>query len=102
MDIRCRHCGEPIDTHEFHVENPEQNGTWEQWTALFREYGCSVLDAMWSGEPGAHKGKFSKCGSDPILTEQGMEVVEVATELCGDDVDGIASMIDDMLFVHGD
>jgi len=90
MDIRCKFCGEPIDTDEFHGA---ERGTWQEWTAAFRQFGCKAVDAMFDGEEPA--AVTQRCSEEPILNDEAMMAVEVFTDLLGDDVDGLASTLED-------
>ncbi|MCY3933507.1 MAG: hypothetical protein OXH70_17495 [Acidobacteria bacterium] len=36
MDVPCPHCGEPIDTYEFH----EEEGGYMHNSARFQKFGC--------------------------------------------------------------
>ena len=80
MDIYCPKCGEPWDTDTFHDIAQEQDITFDEAIALFRKNGCSATG-------------WSKCN----LTKRTIrgEAFTALSELLGDDIDGIASMLED-------
>lgn len=41
MDVHCRHCGEPIDTDEFHDAGFP---SYEDAAAAFAKFGCGFWD----------------------------------------------------------
>ena len=94
MDIRCRFCGEPIDTDEFH------NGTdsWSELIALFKKYGCPVADRVVEGMSADEVTLevTKRCGHKPCVSEQQLDAINVLTMLNGDDIDGLAANLDDM------
>ena len=93
MDIRCRFCGEPIDTDEFH------NGTdsWSELTSLFRKYGCPVADRALEGMSAdeVRLEVTTPCNRRPCVSEDQLQAIQVLTDLNGDDIDGLAANLDD-------
>ena len=94
MDIRCRHCGEPIDTDEFH------NGTdsYRELTSLFRKFGCPVADLAVEGMS-ADEGSLEvtkACRRKPCVSEQMLDAIDILTHLNGDDIDGLAANLEDV------
>ena len=55
-----------------------------QVSAAFRKNGCSALTVF-----------SATCSKDPA-SDRGAVLANVAFELCGDDMDGAAGMIDDL------
>ena len=92
MDIRCRFCGEPIDADEFHSSD---NGTWKEWITAFTRYGCPVVDALFDDD--SPRAVTTSCKQEAILNDEAMIAIEVATELLGDDIDGLAVTIEDAI-----
>jgi len=92
MDIRCRHCGEPWDIDELHslprlanYKGPMATaGMYEdqfkQALAEFRQKGCAVFGS-----------KCSTRKADPLIGE--------LQDLLGDDIDGLASELDNAEFL---
>lgn len=77
MDIRCIICGEPWDLDELRYIAEEEGLTYSKVRADFFSRGCVVL------------------GANPCrATESGM-VAGLIADLMGDDLDGMASMLDD-------
>lgn len=91
MDIRCRHCGEPWELDSLHDAVDERFGfdksnrpKGEEYTKYydaiakeFRRNGCSVFG--------------SKCSGN-----RAPEGIGILTDLLGDDMDGLACMLEDM------
>jgi hypothetical protein len=73
IDIKCRICGEPWDNDELHYVDGK---TYTEAAAEFRAVGCEVFETNHSGRR-----------ADPGIG--------VITDLLGDDMDGLASMIED-------
>ena len=73
MDVYCQHCGEACDTyHLYHDMEPE-------YRKMFKDgKGCDCCEGK--GEP-----------ANIMLTE----AMAVVAELLGDDIDGMAAMMDD-------
>lgn len=84
IDARCRYCGEPMDVDEFH----SMGASFEQAYADFRKYGYGAVDHYWSDKP------LEPCkGRDPSGKA---ETAGVVMDLLGSDVDGAASLLDDL------
>lgn len=78
MDIRCPKCGEPWEIDSLH----EVDGmTFAQARKKFYKVGCEVFD--------------SSHGYDDSNASL---IAQMGQELMGDDVDGLASMMDDAEF----
>jgi len=93
MDIRCRFCGEPIDTDEFH------NGTdsWRELINQFKKFGCPVAELAIQGMS-ADEVKLEvkqRCQHRPCVSEQQLDAINILTHLNGDDIDGLAANLDD-------
>ena len=82
MDIRCTTCGEPWDSDTIHEIADEQEVPYDEAVALFRKYGCTVLGS-----------RHSEVDANAALAAR------VVMELGGDDVDGMASDLEDMEFI---
>lgn len=89
MDIICVRCSEPLDVYELHdVRDPGPLGaygnvlTYDQARKIFFDpaRGCGFL---FNGKP---------CELNP---SESSEASLVLSEILGDDVDGIAAMIED-------
>lgn len=84
MDVFCPRCGEPVDPDYFH-DVAEENGTsYRQVSRDFQSRGCEAL-----GEP--------RCERAPDSLRA--EVSAAMFDLMGDDVDGVASMMDDFEYM---
>ena len=81
MDIRCRFCGEPFDAYSLH----DAGMTYARASALWRRYGCGLFDHAWDGR---ELGACKRSGASPVI---GM-----LTDLMGDDIDGLASELEDL------
>ena len=79
MDIRCTTCGEPWDTDTIHEIAHEEEVSYSEALDLFRKHGCTVLGARHNTTPDADAAHLST----------------LAFELMGDDIDGVAAMLDD-------
>jgi hypothetical protein len=80
MDIPCPICGEPWDTDEFHFAAEEQNTTYKELSHEFQRKGCEVLGGGAYCEP---------------VTNNRTAAAAAMYELMGDDLDGVASMLED-------
>jgi hypothetical protein len=78
MDIPCPNCGEPWDNDELHWHARDFDSTYDEVRKDFQKRGCEALDA--------------KCV--PGRTNQGAVAAEIHA-LMGDDLDGVASMMED-------
>lgn len=94
MDIRCRYCGEPIDTDEFH----NGTGQWAELVALFNRYGCPVAQRAVEGMS-ADEVKLEvtqRCQEKPCVSEANLDAINVLIHLNGDDIDGLAANLEDV------
>lgn len=103
MDIYCRHCGEPWDLDTLHDEVTERCAAVGQAVPRLAAYdvafravregftrnGCGELWAF-TGISSAPK-RCGNAASDPRMADASA----VLGELLGDDVDGLAAMLDD-------
>jgi hypothetical protein len=80
MDVYCPRCGEPMDPDEFHDVS---DLTYQQAQRKFFSEGCGML---FNGKP---------CEERKSLRT---EASTILAELLGDDVDGIAAMMEDFEF----
>jgi hypothetical protein len=76
MDIICPRCGEPCDAYELH----DAPGGYDEGRYMFFKYGCGVA---FNGKP------CEKVESEAATASA------VLANVLGDDVDGIASMLED-------
>lgn len=83
MDIYCPKCSEPFDTAEFSDIADELGITIREATVAFLTDGCSTIPGAKCNGSGGARGAATKALFD----------------LCGDDVDGIASTLDDFIYV---
>jgi hypothetical protein len=84
MDIRCVKCGEPWDIDSLHDE--VEAGTYcsfDEARRAFASHGCSAL--------GCSHGETLDPGRQSLIAE--------LTALAGDDVDGLASDLEDAAFL---
>jgi hypothetical protein len=84
MDIYCPKCGEPIELDCLHDEADEQGITFSQVRDNYAVKGCEALTVY--GFSGGHAQEVG-----------GMRAMASAAmfDIMGDDVDGVASMMDD-------
>lgn len=87
MDVRCRFCGEPIDTDEFHNGQDDFSRIYE----LYRKYGCPIAEQAMDGLASFEMTR-TKCTRPPITSS--VDEIGVILDLMGDDVDGAASMLE--------
>jgi len=83
MDIYCVRCGEPTDMDYLHDVAAEQETTFAKVLAAFQTKGCEAL-----GEP--------QCERRPSLRSEAMSAM---FDILGDDVDGAASMMEDLEYM---
>ena len=81
MDIKCPKCREPWDNDTIHDYADEIGSTYAEVSKLFRTKGCGVAFDEWG-----------------ITCEkaEGSETLSVLADLLGDDIDGYASMVEDL------
>ena len=83
MDIYCPKCGEPWDNDTLHDVAEETDSTYAKVSAEFRKIGCEAIG--------------SKHGE--MLIDNGTsEALSALYDICGDDMDGAASLMDDFRF----
>lgn len=82
MNINCPRCAEPWDTDEFHYLAEELETTYSDIIAQFGRKGCEVI-------PGQSHNQYAQLDSKRAM------LAAVAFEFLGDDVDGIAAMMED-------
>ncbi len=80
MDIYCPKCGEPVEVDYLHDIADDQSIPFGAVFANFARMGCRALDAVCN--PRADTARASAMGA--------------MFDLCGDDIDGIASLMDDL------
>lgn len=80
MDIYCTRCGEPWELDTFHDVADEQGTTWAAAVADFRSRGCVATG--WTGE------------CERVETLRGAATAALV-DLLGDDVDGVAALLED-------
>lgn len=80
MDVNCPRCAEPCDIYEFHDLAAEQGTTFDAVRRTFFTEGCGI----------AFGGR--QCEKVESLTADASAVLY---DLLGDDVDGIAAMLED-------
>lgn len=81
MDVYCKHCGEPWDVAELHDIHGQN---FNQKRKLFYALGCGA----WDLPP-------TKC-SHPVCDEEMAYKASVLQDLLDDDIDGLASMMEDL------
>lgn len=79
-DIYCPKCAEPWDIAEFHEV---EDLTYSQAYSSFRSEGCKV---------------FTEQDCTPEVSSFRAEASSILMDLLGDDVDGVASLLDDFEF----
>ena len=81
MDIRCPKCGEPWDIDSLHDEADYLGETFQVVKTRFFAEGCGEV--------------FGVSGCSTSKNPAAASVASLAHELMGDDIDGIASMLED-------
>lgn len=87
MDLYCPKCAEPFDTYEFN-EVPDM--TYSEAFTAFRTKGCGGIG--------------HSCNKDAVLTDHEKlraEVMDALGDVLGDDLDGLASEMDDFEYLFG-
>lgn len=82
MDVYCSKCREPFEVDYFHDVAKDQGRTFDEVYADFRKRGCLAVD-------GVHSDYGYDDGKSMIISE--------VMDLMGDDVDGAASMLEDVI-----
>ena len=86
MDIYCTHCGEPWEMDTIH----DLEGTsYKEKVAQFSKYGCGAFDNP--------QYRCQHANIDPLRSM----AMEAALDICGDDLDGAASFVDDINYLYG-
>ena len=83
MDIACTKCGEPWDMDSLHDIAEDDGITWEQAHHKFQSEGCEA---------------FVGCHHNPHADKARASVASMLHDIMGDDVDGIASGMEDAEF----
>ena len=76
-DIYCK-CGEPWDVDSLHDLSDEQKCSFDTARQMFREQGCKAFGSSCSN-------------TNPAAGE----IIALADELMGDDIDGVVSFLED-------
>lgn len=87
MDIICPIDGEPWDFDSLHEEAAESGRTYTEVMRDFQQRGCVALETAFGP---------MRCERDESSAYRAM-VAEAMYDLCGDDMDGAASMMEDFL-----
>ena len=87
MDIYCRRCQEPWDNDELHERVAElgelgEPTSYDTLAARFRREGCVVFTGRQCAE----------------VSNERSAIIDAAYEVCGDDMDGAMSLMDDGMF----
>jgi hypothetical protein len=93
MDIYCpiKGCNEPWDNDTLHEVAEETGKTYEEVAAQFRRIGC---EALWNS-------KHNVTEEEQRDSHHGLTAGEAAAalyDILGDDMDGVAAMLEDMRF----
>jgi hypothetical protein len=84
MDIYCRRCGEPWDIDTLHEEAAESGRTFQEVRADFARRGCQALAAFTGNDQPCEKQETARGAASGALMD-----------ILGDDIDGVASLLDD-------
>lgn len=79
MDIRCPICGEPWDMDELHDLIPDECDDYHKAVSLFRNKGCEAFGSK----------------HNVIENKNAATLTSMLFDVLGDDVDGIASELED-------
>lgn len=82
MDIRCPICGEPWDMDELHDLIPDECEDYHKAVSLFQAKGCEAFGC-----------------SHGVVDKGAASLSSMLFDVFGDDVDGIASELDDAEFL---
>lgn len=88
MDIHCTICGEPWDIDSLH--DAVADGMAEDWNGARRIFFSSGCGSLFNGRP------CSAEGGD----RRRAEISATLADVLGEDVDGIAAMMDDLEFLE--
>lgn len=85
MDIYCVRCGEPWDMDELHYVAEDEGSTFAEVRDRFYTLGCEAMGV-------------TRCERQDVMAGDRLSdsaAMSVLVDLLGDDVDGIASMMED-------
>lgn len=85
-DVYCTKCGEPWEIDTLHEAAKDQGHTFGEILAGFRAHGCSALSGVWMGA--VH--------CNPRRNTRAADASGLLFDLLGDDVDGVAAMLEDL------
>jgi hypothetical protein len=80
MDIWCGRCGEPWDIDTLHDVAGDTGASFSDVRAAFGSVGCESLGG--------------RCNADEVGGDRAA-IADALGDLLGDDVDGLAAMLDD-------
>lgn len=83
MDVRCKHCGEPVDLSEL-----------GNYAKAFARNGCTALRVMDNGGSVREAMETLPCGNEHFNNDLA-EIDSAMYDLFGDDMDAIASFMED-------
>lgn len=83
MDVKCPKCGEYWDVEEFHYYAEEVECSFDDVYRSFRSIGCGETFSEWN---------VARCHRKMSAGQS----YEALADLLGDDVDGYASMVEDL------
>jgi hypothetical protein len=89
MDIYCPKCGEPVEIDSLHDYAEDAGSTFDQVLKTFKKDGCGVAFDDWG---------FT-CVPDPSNAQRA-SMSSMLFDILGDDVDGIASTIQDWEYLN--
>lgn len=84
MDIYCITCGEPWEIDVLHETAEEKGNSFKEVLHDFYSRGCNAVDG---------RSKEGNCNDDPI--SEAPLYMSALIDILGDDVDGIASGMED-------
>ena len=85
-DVYCTKCGEPWEVDTLHEAAKDQGHTFGEILAGFRAHGCKALSGFGFG--------LVKC--NPNGDTRAADLSGLLFDLLGDDVDGVAAMLEDL------
>lgn len=81
MDVKCKFCREPWDIDTFHDAADEQGCSFDDVRKRFQAEGCKAIG-------------WGNCNPETVTARPDARL-SILDELLGDDIDGIAAMIED-------
>lgn len=93
MDIYCPKCAEPVDMDELHEEASYRGITFARVRREYASQGCGALTGIY--------GTFYSCKPANDRDAIRASVAGAAFDLLGDDIDGIASELEDYFLFNG-